>query len=272
MISILGCGWYGLALAKALLGEGELVKGSTTSEARLPDLTQAGIKPYIVSVTEEGTAQASGFFETDTLIVCIPPKFRSGQTAAYLSKMENIIAAAINHNIGQAIYISSTGVYPDNNQVVDESVLPEPDEASSAHILFAAEQLFMKQTAFKTTIIRFGGLVGPGRHPGRFFAGKIGVDNGRAPVNLIHLDDCIQITLSVLKQQAYGFTFNACSPSHPQKQVFYTQAAMHAELPLPQFKDELNDWKTVNSINLGRILNYKFIVGDWKSCFAENKF
>ncbi|HAP82964.1 MAG TPA: NAD(P)-dependent oxidoreductase, partial [Enterobacteriaceae bacterium] len=33
-------------------------------------------------------------------------------------------------------------------------------------------------------------LVGPGRHPGRFFAGKSG-PNGNHGVNLVHLEDVV---------------------------------------------------------------------------------
>ena len=34
-ISILGCGWLGLPLAKSLLAKGYKIKGSTTSESKL---------------------------------------------------------------------------------------------------------------------------------------------------------------------------------------------------------------------------------------------
>ena len=44
-ISILGCGWLGFPLAKALLSKGLSVKGSTTSSEKLATLEKAGITP-----------------------------------------------------------------------------------------------------------------------------------------------------------------------------------------------------------------------------------
>ena len=41
-ISILGCGWLGLPLAKALIENGFSVKGSTTSTDKLTALENAG--------------------------------------------------------------------------------------------------------------------------------------------------------------------------------------------------------------------------------------
>ena len=42
-VSVLGCGWYGLALAKKLISLGYDVKGSTTSEAKLDTLNMTMI-------------------------------------------------------------------------------------------------------------------------------------------------------------------------------------------------------------------------------------
>ncbi len=44
-VSILGCGWLGLPLAKALIKKGFIVKGSTTAEEHLEQLRTEGIEP-----------------------------------------------------------------------------------------------------------------------------------------------------------------------------------------------------------------------------------
>jgi nucleoside-diphosphate-sugar epimerase len=106
----------------------------------------------------------------------------------------------------KVIFISSTGVYADLNMEVNELTDPQPDTVSGK-ILYEAEELFRQQIKFKTTIIRFGGLIGLGREPGRFFAGKKDIPNGLAPVNLIELNDCIGITEAILNKNAFGYTF-----------------------------------------------------------------
>ena len=47
-VSILGCGWLGLPLAKLLIAKGFNVKGSTTSEHKLHTLAQYGIASILV--------------------------------------------------------------------------------------------------------------------------------------------------------------------------------------------------------------------------------
>ena len=108
-------------------------------------------------------------------------------------------------------FISSTSVYGDVCGMVDEDTLPSP-ETLSGEILVLAEKLFTSSNSFQTTVIRFGGLVGPGRDPGRFFAGKENISNGLAPVNLIHLDDCIGIGKEIIRKNFFPYT---SMPVHP---------------------------------------------------------
>jgi nucleoside-diphosphate-sugar epimerase len=128
-----------------------------------------------------------------------------------------------------------------------------PDTESGKAIL-EAENLLQNEASISATILRFGGMIGPERNPARFFSGKKEIPNGKAPVNLIHLDDCIEVTLEIIKQDAFGHVFNACASIHPSKNDFYTQAAMRSNLELPEFKDELNRWKIVSSNNLKPVL------------------
>lgn len=268
VISILGCGWYGKALAVSLIQNGITVKGSATSVEKSSQLADAGIIPYSVQFNAESKNFDPEFFQCDVLVISIPPKFRRGETAGYLPKIRQIIDAILEYQVKKVIYISSTGVYGDHNNEVNEESDPQPDN-ESGRLLFEAEKLFQNETAFKTTIVRFGGLVGPGRNPGRFFAGKTDIPNGMAPVNLIHLEDCVGISKAIIGKDAFGYLFNACSPDHPQKVDFYREAAINAGLPVPEFINELLQWKVVSSVNLQKVLNYGFKVSDWSACIFD---
>jgi nucleoside-diphosphate-sugar epimerase len=259
VISILGCGWYGKALAKLLIQNGITVKGSATTEEKLGQLSAEGIIPFLVKFDAEGESFDPAFFQCDVLVISITPKFRKGETAGYLPKIQRIIQTIHQYQIKRVIYISSTAVFGDHNSEVNELDDPHPDTESGA-ILLEAEKLFQNETKFKTTIIRFGGLVGPDRHPGRFFAGKKDIPNGMAPVNLIHQQDCVGISTVIIQKNAFGYLFNACAPDHPPKADFYREAALKAGLPLPEFVNELKNWKVVSSINLGDVLAYEFEV------------
>jgi nucleoside-diphosphate-sugar epimerase len=261
-VSILGCGWYGLPLAKALVATGIKVNGSTTSADKVETLQAEGIAPFIIDLSADNTSINSDFFDCDVLVIAIPPKSRSGEGAEYVHKLQRVIDAVQTGIVRKVILISSTGVYSDQNTELDEFSAPAPN-TPSGKILLDAEELFKSNGNLKTTIVRFGGLVGPGRDPGRFFASKKQIPNGLAPVNMIHLDDCIGLTLAVIHKDAFGYVFNACTPHHPAKFAFYTRAAAKSGLEQPVFIPELNEWKIISGVNTNKVLGYDFLIKNW---------
>ena len=240
--------------------KGYSVKGSTTTTEKFEILRAAGINPYHINFGVGYQHTDVDFFDSDILIVAIPPKRRAGEHGAYPQKIESIcLAAAAAHKIKHLIFISSSGVYPNANKGFNESDLPEPDTESGKSLL-EAEGIVKSFSDFTTTIIRFGGLFGGERNPARFFGSKNYIPNGLAPVNLIHLDDCLGISEAILDRVAFGHTFNACSPEHPSRADFYTRAARASNMEVPAFANELTEWKEVNSINIPLYLAYAYKV------------
>jgi nucleoside-diphosphate-sugar epimerase len=261
-ISILGCGWFGLELAKRMVIEGYDVKGSTTSTQKEYLLKTNGIEPFLLEVTEDNIKGNSNFFITNTLIITIPPLRAAKEQHTFVSKIQQIINSIISHKILKVIFISSSSVYGDDDAEVDEQTVINPTTDSGRSIA-AAEELLRKNPSFSTTIIRFAGLIGPNREPGNFFAGKTNIPNGQAPINLIHRTDCVNICLKIIEKEAFGHIFNACCPDHPQKQIFYKRASVKIGLQEPQFINELKHWKTVTSFNIKKILNYTYQIQNW---------
>ncbi|MEO6524882.1 MAG: SDR family NAD(P)-dependent oxidoreductase [Mucilaginibacter sp.] len=244
-ISILGCGWLGLPLAIYLITNGWLVKGSTTSTDKLNLLLLNEIDPYLVQLQQILSTKESNFWDSEVLLVNVPPGLRKRSGKEYLDEMRNLVEVVEASPIKKVIFISSTSVYPELNKIIVDT-----DEVDENSALYQSEMLFAQSTQFITTVIRFGGLIGPGREPARFFAGKKDIPNGQAPVNLIQLEDCIGIIQMVLDKQMWGEIYNAVSPVHPTKAEFYKNAAKKAGLVEPQFVNELNDWKVIDSRNL----------------------
>lgn len=269
-ISILGCGWYGFELAKQLLSSGYLVKGSSTIATKLALLSDSGIQPYLVDFQEDKAHYDPDFFNADILFISIPPKRSSGEQDSFCKKIERIASAAQKQQLKHIVFISSTAVYGDHNLEITESTLANPDTASGKAML-EAENLLTSQTAFTTTILRFAGLIGPGRNPGRFFAGKDNIPNGRAPVNLVHLQDCINFSVTLIKNVTFGAIYNVCSPDHPSRQEFYCKAAQVSGLPIPTFQDELLKWKKVSTIHVAPGFNYTYRVGNFSTWMDTDK-
>lgn len=259
-IGILGCGWLGLPLAKALLENGYPVKGSTTSENKLAVLEQNGIKPYLVSLSESGiSGDIAPFLNgTSILVIDIPPKLRGEQKENFVAKIQKLIPFIENSGIEKVLFISSTAVYADDNNAVTQHTIPNPDTESGRQLL-EAEKLLQGNSHFQTNILRFGGLIGEDRHPVKFLAGKEHLENPDGPINLIHQKDCIGIISQLIEKNVWGVAFNAAHPNHPTRQGYYTGKAKSLGLPLPQFDhSKTSVGKTINSRDLMEFLDYTF--------------
>ena len=270
-ISILGCGWLGLPLAKSLLLKEYEVKGSTTSESKLDVLKNAGISPFQIQLEAHQIIGSIEDFlkETDVLIIDIPPGLRrvilSSEEMTFVNKVKTLIPFIEKSGIKKVIFVSSTSVYGDGFPIVEitEETNPNPDTESGKQLAIA-ETLLQSNLNFKTTVIRFGGLLGDERHPAKFLAGKTNVENPDAPVNLIQREDCIGIIEKILKQVQHdnwewNQTFNAVSPQHPKRKVYYHKKAEILNLPLPTFaKNSESKGKIISIKKVETILGYSF--------------
>lgn len=266
-ISILGCGWLGLPLAKAVLKEGFQIKGSTTSAEKLATLEESGIQSFLLALDSNTVPDTFADFlaASKTLIIAIPPKLRGknkdysdAHNNSFVKKIENLIPHIQQSSVENVLFISSTAVYGEANDVVNENTIPVPVTESGKQLL-EIEQLLLDNTHFKTTVLRFGGLIGEDRNPARFLAGKENVANPEAPINLIDLEDCIGIILKILATNTWNTTLNAVTPFHPTRKDYYTQKALEEKLIPPTFNHENPSiGKTILSDYLIEKLNYTF--------------
>jgi nucleoside-diphosphate-sugar epimerase len=260
-VGVIGCGWLGFPLAKNLVRQGYSVKGTTTSEDKLDDLKKAGIVPYQVSLSEEKIlGPVSDFLENlHILIINVPPGLRgSGPKESYVKKMELLHKAIEQSPIEKVIFVSSTSVYGDIKGEVNEETTPKPVTESGKQLL-ACERLFKEDENLQCTIIRFGGLIGPDRHPVTMLSGKENLKGGNAPVNLIHLNDCINLISAIIKNEQWNQIINGVYPDHPLKKDYYTEEAKKRGLASPHYKDnEGESEKKINTCKLFLIKNKVF--------------
>lgn len=256
-VSILGCGWLGVPLAKHFLEKGFSVKGSVTSPEKFEKLNLAGILPYQLVLSDTAIIMDDpAFFKCDVLILSVPPGRTEGIEQYFPAQIGQLIPFLLKFGIQKVIFISSTSVYPENSGTAKEDDPNIPDKASGKALL-VAENLLKSQVDFGTTIIRFGGLIGADRNPARFLLKSV-QPIANAPVNLIHQDDCIGIISAIIGQNLWGETLNACSPEHPMKKDFYGKAARISGLPEPIVSDRAGAFKVIDSSKLIRLLKYQF--------------
>ncbi len=270
-ISILGCGWLGLPLAKSLIQKGFSIKGSTTSEEKLEVLEKAGIEPFLISIkSNKVVGEVVKFLEdSDILIIDIPPDLRHGNTESFIEKMQQSIPFLEQSSIKKLIFVSSTSVYSGYNLAADiasqdeykvtEETIAVPENESGIQLL-ASEKILMSNKNFATTIIRFGGLIGEDRNPTKFLAGRKNIENPNSPINFIHQKDCIGIIEKIIETNSWNQIYNGVAPFHPSRKNYYTQKAIEMGLEIPEFDESKPSFgKIVSSEKIEKVLRYEFL-------------
>lgn len=243
-LSILGSGWLGLPLIQLLAASGYTVKASTRQPEKLPILEQAGAQAFNIDLEKQILPV---FLESELLIINITSKNKSG-FAELIQQIEK-------SPIKKVLFVSSTSIYQNLNREVTEDEQAENHDSE----LWQIEQLFQTNKNFETTILRFSGLIDERRHPGRFFRNGRSVPQADAPVNLIHLDDCLGIIDAILQQEAWGEIFNGCADTHPSKREFYSYARQLMGLSPPEFDIESDiKYKIISNQKVKNKLNYRF--------------
>jgi len=222
-IIIVGCGWLGQQIAPTLVDAGWQVYGSRRSHAAAQSLA-----PPILGVTLplDNTAPSEALlalFKEAWVICTIPPGGRAGgSTTDYPVVLKRLALLCQQAGSKGGIHISSTGVYQGLSGEVDETAVLQVVQPRVA-LLTEGEQVLRDNGPWLT--LRLSGLMGPGRHPGRFVEGKT-LSGAAHPVNMVHSFDVANAILAILQHwplaQPY---YNLSAPQAVSKAAFY-QAAL----------------------------------------------
>ena len=248
-----------------LISEGFAVKGSTTSENRITLLEKAGIEPFSIKVNAEGVLGKVEQFlkQADVLIIDFPPGLRKDPKMDYSGAIEHLAAAIEASGVKKVIFISSISVFAETEsfKIYTEDVEPNAASASGKEII-SAEKILLQNSFFDTTVIRFGGLIGAGRHPVKYLAGRSGLANPLGPVNLIHLKDCLEVIKKVLENDIFGEVYHAVFPLNPPREKYYSEKAREAGLEIPLFDHSKRSvGKVISASKVMRELGVNFETG-----------
>lgn len=257
-VAIIGCGWLGLPLARVLLEDGMIVKGSTTSPTKLNVLKDIGVEPYLLQVPSKILPDPS-LFDVDCLVLNLPPGRRNPNVFRDYPMAIAQIVDAFKDLAGfkRIIFVSSTSVYGESIDMIDETT-PAVPSTDSGKALLLAEKIVVEDN-INSVILRFGGLAGPGRHPGKFLAGKTGLSSGAQSVNFLHLHDAIGVIKYFISNDFGQDLFNVVAPLHPRKDDFYKLMSTKAGLTEPSFDSTGTSYK--REISVAKLLketNYEF--------------
>lgn len=250
-ISIIGLGWLGLPLARELDSRAHQVMGSTTSEEKSKSLAGEGVSNVVFKLAPHPTgSDFNRLFEADLVIINIPPRTRTMVETFHPEQVKYLKSLLQQAGVKKVIYTSSTSIYPDVNGEVTE-LTPIQRETTGHPAMYQAERILKEDRDYDLTIVRFGGLLGMDRIPGRYVSGKEGV-MGDLPINYIHQEDAVNVLVHLIDQGCWNETFNGVSPLHPTKKEVYEKNARDFDFLPPKSYQQAGgaNWKVVSSKKL----------------------
>jgi nucleoside-diphosphate-sugar epimerase len=153
-------------------------------------------------------------------------------------------------NPPKVLFTSSTGIYGSSSGVITETSPIAADTASGKAV--AAAEAWLQEQPVSLTICRLAGLIGPDRHPGRFYSGRT-IPQGDAPVNLVVQADVIDAIRLIIRSGLPQGIYNVCAASHPPKGDYYSAAAKAIGLEADGQQAGGEDEKEIDSTKLRAI-------------------
>ena len=232
-VLIVGCGYTGRRLARALQARGEAVQATVRRPESAAALTAEGIP---ASVVDLDTPPLPAMPLSNARVFYLAPPPAEGTADR---RMAAFLAAC--GSLGQPsriLYFSTTGVYGDcGGAWIDETHPASPTAARAQRRLDAEGQLlaWRHATGGQLVILRVAGIYGPGRLPlERLQRGLPLVAEQEAPfTNRIHVDDLVSVALAAMDLAPDGALYNACDGHPTTMNDYFNQVADLTGLPRP---------------------------------------
>jgi nucleoside-diphosphate-sugar epimerase len=241
-VSIIGLGWLGEATGMLLQAQGYQVLGSSTRSEKVGLLREKGLDAVHFALDPDPKGiDYQRLFESEILVVTLPPRSRQGDGEAYLQQLASLRDLISGTEVKQVLFISSTGIYPNENKVVPYTEEEVSESTAGNTILYRAEVLMGTSSSYDLTVLRMGGLMGADRIPGTYFSGREQVV-GHTRVNFIHQTDAAGMIAWVIRQGLWNQTFNGVAPEHPLRREVYQRNSSALGIPLPaSFQDAADE-------------------------------
>lgn len=186
-VLIVGCGYVGLELGRQLTPD-HRVTGVRRSDEGLQEVSDAGLEAVHADATNP--TDLLTLPSVDVVVYAASAGGKSTARETYIEGQKSVLDHYGNRRDqpDRFVYTSSTGVYGDHDgSWVDEETPLEP-ATDRERTLVEAERIAREHgnSAIERTVVRFGGLYGPGRSPvDRYLDGPV----SPGYTNFVHRDD-----------------------------------------------------------------------------------
>ena len=198
-LTIVGCGYVGLALSERLQARRPQLRLTltTTSSERLEQLSPLADRVQICDATDP-TQLLDALRQSSSAVFCLGPKGdrqvdANGYRHTFVDSFRCLTSLLPQlPELRQINYTGSCSVYGDaEGDWVDEQTPPEPSRGHG-DVLLEGEQLLNGISDRRVCILRLGALYGPGRDLDRRLRGLSGLErpgSGAAYSNWLHVAD-----------------------------------------------------------------------------------
>jgi len=198
-LTIVGCGYVGLALAERLQPRRPQLKLTltTTSSERLEQLSPLADRVELCDATDPVQLR-DALQQSSNAVFCLGPKGdrqvdANGYRHTFVDSFRCLTSLLPQlPDLRQIVYTGSCSVYGDaQGDWVDEQTLPAPSRGQG-EVLLESEQLLSGIGDRRVCILRLGALYGPGRDLDRRLRGLAGLErpgSGATYSNWLHVAD-----------------------------------------------------------------------------------
>ena len=246
-ILIVGCGDIGLRVAKIWKSAGKTIFSLARSESSIDIFRQQHI--HACQADLDNPQSLENLPTQQSLIYYFAPPPAKGQQDP---RMENFLRSLATDNLPtQLIYISTSGVYGDQKGKLINEQTPANPQVDRAKRRYHAElqlQKWSEETHVPVTILRVGGIYGPGRLPLQRLKDQIPIlhENLSPQTNRIHADDLAQICVAAATKGQAGEIYNISDGTNSNMTEYFNTIADFCDLPRPPLVDWDEAEKTIS--------------------------
>ena len=235
---IVGCGYLGQRVADRWLQSGSSVFAITRSSTNAKNLSAGGIHPIIGDVTTaDGLPEAiRDLPEVDTVLWAVG--FDRSAHASYRDVHVNGLLRTLQQipNKPRVVFISSTGVWGEETNEVDESTPASPTREAGV-VLLEAETALRSHPKGPGVVLRLAGIYGPGRLPrlSDIQENKPIAADPDSWLNLIHVDDAASVICDISELPVPKSLYIVSDTTPIRREQWYSSLAEFTNSPRPRW-------------------------------------
>lgn len=249
-VVIVGCGDIGLRVAKIWKNQGKSIFGLVKSEESLNSLRQQHIHAFSADLDDLSTLNDFHveLFKQSLVYYFAPPPANGVED----SRMANFVKSLdLDNTPAQIIYISTSGVYGDQQGKLINEQTPANPQVDRAKRRYHAElqlAILSKISSVAVTILRAGGIYGPGRLPLQRLKDQVPMlhEHLSPQTNRIHADDLARVCVAAATAKAAGEIYNVSDGTNSNMTEYFNTIADFCGLDRPPLVDWDEAEKTIS--------------------------